>query len=108
MNTSMNKNYISKNKNGKFGLFTVCRKQSSRNLSDILQFVFSSVQLLSCVWLFVTPWTAACQASLSITNSWSLVTGKDPNSSLLFLILNSLLFYLETSEEGSWIWYKPK
>ena len=32
---------------------------------------FSSVQLLSCVWLFVTPWTAAHQASLSITNSWS-------------------------------------
>ena len=25
-----------------------------------------------CVWLFATPWTAACQASLSITNSWSL------------------------------------
>ena len=33
----------------------------------------SSVQLLSCVRLFVTPWTAACQASLSITNSWSLL-----------------------------------
>ena len=33
---------------------------------------FSSVQSLSCVWLFVTPWTAARQASLSITNSWSL------------------------------------
>ena len=33
---------------------------------------FSSVQSLSCVRLFVTPWTAACQASLSITNSWSL------------------------------------
>ena len=30
---------------------------------------FSSVQLLSHVWPFVTPWTAACQASLSITNS---------------------------------------
>ena len=30
-----------------------------------------SVQLLSHVWLFVTPWTAAHQASLSITNSWS-------------------------------------
>ena len=29
----------------------------------------SSVQLLSRVWLFVTPWTAAHQASLSITNS---------------------------------------
>jgi len=32
---------------------------------------FSSVQLLSCVRLFATPWTAAHQASLSITNSWS-------------------------------------
>ena len=32
---------------------------------------FSSVQLLSCVQLFATPSTAACQASLSITNSWS-------------------------------------
>ena len=32
----------------------------------------SSVQLLSCVWLFVTPWTTARQASLSITNSQSL------------------------------------
>ena len=32
----------------------------------------SSVQLLSCVQLLVTPWTAARQASLSITNSRSL------------------------------------
>ena len=32
-----------------------------------------SVQLLSCVWFFVTPWTAAHQASLSITNSWSFL-----------------------------------
>ena len=31
------------------------------------------VQSLSCVRLFVTPWTATCQASLSITNSWSLL-----------------------------------
>ena len=29
--------------------------------------------LLSCVQLFTTPWTAACRASLSITNSWSLI-----------------------------------
>ena len=35
---------------------------------------FSSVQLLSCVQLFATPRTAARQASLSITNSWSLLT----------------------------------
>ena len=34
---------------------------------------FSSVQSLSCIWLFETPWTAAHQASLSITNSWSLL-----------------------------------
>ena len=34
---------------------------------------FSSVQLLSSVWLFVTPWTAALQASLPITNSQSLL-----------------------------------
>ena len=34
---------------------------------------FSSVQSLSLVWLFTTPWTAAHQASLSITNSWSLL-----------------------------------
>ena len=34
---------------------------------------FSSVQSLSRVRLFVTPWTAARQASLSITNSWSLL-----------------------------------
>ena len=33
--------------------------------------LFSSVQSLSCVWLFVTTWTAAHQTSLSITNSWS-------------------------------------
>ena len=34
---------------------------------------FSSVQSLSCVQLFVTTWTTACQASLSITNSQSLL-----------------------------------
>ena len=43
------------------GLFSICSAQ------------FSSVQLLSHVWLFATPWTAACQASLSITNSLSLL-----------------------------------
>ena len=32
---------------------------------------FSSVQSLSCVWLFATPWITARQASLSITISWS-------------------------------------
>ena len=35
--------------------------------------LFSSIQSLSCVWLFVTPWTATHQASLSITSSHSLL-----------------------------------
>ena len=34
---------------------------------------FTSAQTLSCVWLFATPWTVAHQASLSITNSLSLL-----------------------------------
>ena len=38
-----------------------------------LEFVMSSVQLLSHPQLCVTPWTAAHQASLSVTNSWSLL-----------------------------------
>ena len=35
--------------------------------------LFSSVQSLSCVWFFAIPWIAARQASLSITNSQSLL-----------------------------------
>ena len=35
--------------------------------------LFSSVQLLSHVWLFATPWTSACQGSLYVTNSQSLL-----------------------------------
>ena len=44
-------------------------------LSEITRYcnTFSSVQLLSQVRLFATPWTAACQASLFITSSWSLL-----------------------------------
>ena len=43
---------------------------NSARVSIVVQ--FSSVQLLSRVRLFVTPWTAARQASLSITSSWRL------------------------------------
>ena len=42
-----------------------------RELTGYLCNQFSSVQMLSRVQLFATPWTAARQASLSITNSWS-------------------------------------
>ena len=44
------------------------------SISFIIQ--FSSVQLLSRVWLFATPWIAARQASLSITNSRSSLSEK--------------------------------
>ena len=40
-------------------------------LSELLLII--SVQSLSCVWLFVTPWITAPRASLSITNSQSLL-----------------------------------
>ena len=51
---------------------------ANRNDSCVLIFKMisvriSSVQLLSHVQLFATPWTATHQASLSITNSWSLL-----------------------------------
>ena len=42
--------------------------------------IFIVVKLLSHVWLFVTPWTAARQASLSITNSRSLLKLKSMDS----------------------------
>ena len=49
-----------------------------RNIGQIIMWLIlprsaSSVQLPSCVWLLVTPWTTAHQAFLSITNSWSLL-----------------------------------
>ena len=47
---------------------------NSLSLSPVIDGIFStfsSFQLLSNVRLFVTPWIAVCQASLSITNSWS-------------------------------------
>ena len=41
-------------------------------MQNLVYFWLGSVQL-SCVWLFATPWTAACQASLSITSFWSFL-----------------------------------
>ena len=49
-------------------LFTLRYKAGKRYFS----WCFSSVQSLSFVQLFATPWTTACQASLSLTNSWSV------------------------------------
>ena len=43
----------------------------NRRIDKCVVVHFSSVQSLSHVWPFVTPWATACQASLSITNSQS-------------------------------------
>ena len=48
-----------------------CCSCKSLCLKEVWCEAISSVQLFSHVRLFVTPWTAAYQASLSITNSWS-------------------------------------
>ena len=47
--------------------FPMCPRFCAKHHAYILSVQFS------CVRLFVTPWTATCQASLSITNSWSLL-----------------------------------
>ena len=49
-----------------------CLQKRWQPSNPVLKVQFSSVQSLSHVRLFATPRTAACQASLSITNSWSL------------------------------------
>ena len=49
--------------------YQICPHWHGSNISGR----FVVVQSLSCVWLFATPWTAACQASLSITISWNLL-----------------------------------
>ena len=77
------------------------------------------VQLLSHVWLFVTPWTVGCQASLFFTISWSLLRFTSIESVMLanHLILWHLLLLLPSifssirifSSESAllirWPWY---
>ena len=50
----------------------VCFKSDSLGLLVLMASFVAVVQSLSCVQLFAAPWTAACQASLSFTTSWSL------------------------------------
>ena len=52
--------------------FWIPREGTACELFDWFSVQFSSVQSLSHVWLFATPWTAACQTSLSINNCWNL------------------------------------
>ena len=63
----------------KLMLYTLDENSSSYQFCCLIQLYpnkwsqFSSDQSLSSVWLFVIPWTAACQASLSITNCQNLL-----------------------------------
>ena len=66
--------YVWSWREGNFSLETsIFLKLADKLLLIFLYLVISSVQSLSHVQLFVTPWTAALEASLSITNSWSLL-----------------------------------
>ena len=78
---------------------------------------FSSVQLFSCTWLFATPWTAAGQASLSLTISQSLpkfilIASVMPSSHLIlchFLLLPSIFPSIrDFSNESSVHLRRPK
>ena len=62
---------------------------SSVHKVNQLSVQFSSVQLLSHVQLFATPWTVACQATLFITNSQSLLKLTSIKSVMLY---NRLIF----------------
>ena len=75
--------------------------------------MFSSVQSLSRVWLFVTPRTAARQASLSITNSRSILKLKSiksvmPSNHLILccplLIPPSIFPNIRVFSNESWLW----
>ena len=68
----------------------------------------SSVQSLSRVWLFATPWTAALQASLSITNSRSLlklmfIESVIPSKHLILSSPSPLIFNL-SQHQGLFQW----
>ena len=65
----------------------------SNDFCFLCSFQFSSVQKLSHVQLYVTPWTAAHQASLSITNSQSLLKCMSIELVMLSSVVPSLLAF---------------
>ena len=68
------------------------------NAARIIKYLLTPyvvVQSLSCVWVVATPWTAACQASLSFTVSWCLLKFMSTESVILsnhFILCLPLLF----------------
>ena len=70
-NSRRNEEMEQKQNNTQLWMWLVMEAKSGDVKSEIASVQFSSVQLLSQVRLFATPWIAARQASLSITNSWN-------------------------------------
>ena len=57
-----------------YEVIMICELNRFMNLTEhCTPETISSVQSLSHVQLFATPWTSACQASLSITDPWNLI-----------------------------------
>jgi len=77
-----------------YSLYPLCSLESESKTHSSFFFLFtatiSSVQLLSFVHLFATPWTAAWQASMSIINSWNL---PKLMSIELVMPINHLIFF---------------
>jgi len=88
------------------------------NLCDMIQYILhfffffwgiSSVQLLSRVQLFATPWTVACRASLSVTKSQSLFKLMSielvmPSNHLILLSSPSLSTFNLSQHQGLFQW----
>ena len=72
-------------------LLSISASFPGNNIPNLFFWNLSSVQSLSRVQLFATPWTAACQTSLSITNSQSL---PKPMSIELVVTSNHLILLL--------------
>ena len=78
------------------GFYSLQPKTAGKRRFGCIEKLFSSVQLLSRVWLFVTPWITARQASLSITNSRS-----SPR-----LTSVKKLYTVSKNKTRSWMWLK--
>ena len=94
----------------------VCLRELSTLIHSYLCFPIQSVQSLSCVQLFATPWTAAHQASLSITNFRSLpkpmsIESVMPSNHLILcrplVLLTSIFASIRVfSNESAYFWEK--
>ena len=64
----------------------------------VLTYLFSSVQLLSRVWLFATPWTAACQSQTRLFVTWY-----SSNSCYIYRTLQSFPLHYELITYRAWL-----